>query len=492
MDTNRRDEGLTGEEGVDGELSAEVAEGCIGYLRPLMKGLDEKLDVRLVRTLANSVLSIVRHRNRALALLLSELGAFIAGPKHAPAGTKRLANLIHSEGWRAEDVDEYLLDRGAGVVEAEASRVEEGKVLCILDSSVLEKPESVMLEGLSPVRSAKARRMARPRPKLGRGYYHGKPGGPIVVPGFEWVSAMVTGWVGSTQRRSVALGAWHWYAKPRQDLEEESSEVARERGIEAARTVLRGVTGRWGTERLLHVWDRGFSGAGWLSEALDGGMAFVVRWKKANKLRPADAPTVGDVTASPYRQEQEGILAWKLTRMKNWATRKLFNPRNPNVPITVGFAARQVRLIHRDEALWLVVARLGKDTKKRRAGSEPWRLLTNQPVRSVEECWRIVEAYGARWAIEQELRFGKSELGIESVRVRNWEPRRKLLAIASLAYSFLVHLLGDGTADIIPAILHWAHRTGRQANSAYRSLYRLRAALANLWNKHTPSFQGVP
>lgn len=100
-----------------------------------------------------------------------------------------------------------------------------------------------------------------------------------------------------------------------------------------------------------------------------------------------------------------------------------------------------------------MVARLSKDTERKRGGAEPWKLLTNQPVSSVEDYWRIVQVYGTRWAIEQMLRLSKSELGIESVRVRQWEPRAKFLAVASLAYAFLVHLPGDGTAQYIPAIL---------------------------------------
>lgn len=492
MDTNRR--GVRElEEEEDLVLAERTAGDCIDFLRPLLRELDRKLDVRLVRTMADAVLAIVRHRNRALALLLSELGSVILGPKHAPAGTKRLANLIHSHKWGAGDIQAYLLEEeGQIVMLEEAARVREGRALCILDSSVLEKPESTKLEGLSPVRSAKAKRVARPRPKLGKGYYRGKPGPPIVVPGFELTSALITGWASREERRPVALAAWHWHAKPVEGTAGEGPEVERQRGQEAARAVLDKVSCALGKDQLLHVWDRGFSGAPWLGEALDEGLAFVVRWKKGNKLRPADAPSVGDAAASAYRQDQDGVVAWKLTRMKNWGTRQLANPRHPGSPITVGFAAREVHLPHRDEPLYLVVARFGKGTKRRRGGAEPWRLLTNQPVRTPEECWRIVVAYGARWAIEQELRFGKSELGIESIRVRKWEVRAKLLAIASLAYAFLVHLLADATDDILPAILRWAHRTGRQAREAYRSLYRLRAALSNLWNKHSPRFRGVP
>jgi hypothetical protein len=492
MDTSRRRERELEEE-EDRGLAQRLEWDCFDFLRPFMKELDERLDVRLVRTLADAVTAIVRNRNRPMTLLMSELGGLIAGPKHAPAGTKRIDRLIKSDGWKAEDVDDLLLDKATLVMLNEARLVPEGRALCILDSSVAEKPESKELEGLSPVRSAKARRLSRPRPKMGKGYYHGKPAGPIVVPGFEWVSALITGWSGRGERRPVALAAWHWYAKPVEGEEEEGSEVVRQRGQEAARSVLTEVSAVLGKEALLHVWDRGFSGAGWLGEAMDEGLAFVVRWKKANKLRPAEADSVGDEGASAYRQDQDGVVAWKLTQgLKNWGTRTLANPRHPGNPVTVGFAARQVRLPHRDEPLFLVVARFGKGTKRRRGDSEPWRLLTNQPVRTVEECWRVVEAYAARWAIEQEQRFAKSELGIESVRVRGWEPRAKLLAIASLAYAFLVNLLDDGSGEIIPSLLRWVHRTGRQAKEAWRGLYRLRAALSNLWNKYTPVFRGWP
>src|SRR5262249_62226953 len=125
-------------------------------------------------------------------------------------------------------------------------------------------------------------------------------------------------------------------------------------------------------------------------------------------------------------------------------------------------------------------------------GREPWRRPTAEPVRAAAECWRIVEVYWARRQIERQQRFGKSELGVESRRVRAWDARDKLLALVRLAYAWLVHLLGDGTAPLLPALFRWAHRIGTQAWDRWRPLYRLRAALAALWNRHTPSFQGVP
>lgn len=102
-----------------------------------------------------------------------------------------------------------------------------------------------------------------------------------------------------------------------------------------------------------------------------------------------------------------------------------------------------------------------------------------------------MQAYAARWVIEQQLRFAKSELGIESLRVRAWDSRARLPGLVSLAYAFLVNLLGNGATALVPALLRWARCTGRQAHGAWRSLYRLRAGLAALWSTYTPKLQGL-
>lgn len=57
------------------------------YLTPLLLRLDELLDWRLVQQLAATFCILLEQRYRACGLLLSELGAFLAGFGHAPAGT---------------------------------------------------------------------------------------------------------------------------------------------------------------------------------------------------------------------------------------------------------------------------------------------------------------------------------------------------------------------------------------------------------------------
>lgn len=68
-------------------------------------------------------------------------------------------------------------------------------LLCIWDSSVVEKPESEKLEGLGAVRSSRVRRLARSR----KGVFNRPAGLPVSVRGFEWESLLLVGKSGVPQ-----------------------------------------------------------------------------------------------------------------------------------------------------------------------------------------------------------------------------------------------------------------------------------------------------
>lgn len=61
------------------------------YLQPIENQLNQSLDKRLVATFTKLFLSILLFRNSKMSLLLSELGSFVTGYAHAPAGTRRMA-----------------------------------------------------------------------------------------------------------------------------------------------------------------------------------------------------------------------------------------------------------------------------------------------------------------------------------------------------------------------------------------------------------------
>lgn len=94
--------------------------------------LDQLLDKCLVKTFAKllEVLWLMRYPN---GLLLSELGACILSSSQAPAGTKRISNLLRSPKWSEEVVHEYLYERGTSYVKQVVQSNRE--VLLIWDNS---------------------------------------------------------------------------------------------------------------------------------------------------------------------------------------------------------------------------------------------------------------------------------------------------------------------------------------------------------------------
>jgi hypothetical protein len=259
-------------------------------------------------------------------------------------------------------------------------------VLVIWDESVIEKPESLQLEGLCAVRSSKAVRLKRIKP----GFFNPPGGRPIFVPGYNWLQVLVAGMEGPL---TVAnMQGWTTRGERAQD----------KRRVEAE--ILRQTAQKWGA-RVLHVWDRGFAGAPWLALAYVHGVRFVMRWPKHYRL------------ADELGEERK---AWQFTRGKrSWEHRLLWDARRRCYRKT-GILAVPIFDKDHHQPLWLVVARPG-------AGREPWYLLTNEPVRNPTDAWKVVFAYARRWNIEMSLRFDKCELAFESPRLRRWETQRRLL-----------------------------------------------------------------
>src|SRR5947209_1681734 len=113
----------------------------VHFLQPMLESLDAQIDRRLVRTFVRTIDAIIRFRNRPHGLLLSELGGYLLGPEHAPAGTKRLSNLLRSPKWSAQVIEDFLWMRATThLTDLETSGDE---ALLLWDESVLEKPESL-------------------------------------------------------------------------------------------------------------------------------------------------------------------------------------------------------------------------------------------------------------------------------------------------------------------------------------------------------------
>jgi len=434
------------------KASQEMVQELELFLLPLLTLLDRYLDKRLVRTLVQCCVAIIRFRNNKQGLLLSELGSYMDGYQglsvSAPAGTKRVGNLIRSIKWSVFHIDQYLLEEA----EKEIKRLKDlGKrILCIWDGSVIEKPESSTAEGLCPVISSKAKRLGRSR----RGHVFNMPAvRPVMVTGMHWTGALIAGLEGIPK---VALMSW-WttkgdYATKTRKQEEE---------------MLRKCVRKWG-DILVHVFDRGYASGPWIQLLQTLKVKFVIRWIKKHKFF-----------------DMNGVekKLWEIGRGKKYlAHKELFDVHTgQKMPCDIWWTS-----------VWHVSYAYPLYCVKVRVRQKIWYLITNEPVKTEEQAWEVVFTYKRRWQIETSFRYGKCELAMESPRVWAFEDRLKLLSIVTLVYAFLIHILEPLYRDLVQSVLRLkCHRTGKRCREVLSPLYRVRWALSRLWDDYHPVLGSV-
>jgi hypothetical protein len=413
-----------------------------GFVQGLLVELDQYLDKRLVRPFLLTLQAIVSFRHSSMGLLLSELGGYITTPGQAPAGTKRLSNLLRSKRWRHRLIECFLWQRANEQV---TELLREGQpALVVWDESVWEKPESLSSEGLSAVRSSKAQRLKRIKP----GFYNPPGGRPVFVPGLNWLSILVLGMSGAP-----TLAAMRWWSTRGKFAT--TKDIPRQRLLK--------LCAHWWGQAVIHVWDRGFGNGPWLTQVLHYPLRFVVRW-----------------TAAYHLVDAQGVkrAAWKITRGKrSLAHRLIWDARRHCYRRTGLYFCAVTHPEHPTTPLWLVVSRPG-------SGQKPLYLLTNEPISSIDQ---IVFIYMRRWHVEMTYRFVKTELAIQSPRLWHWHTRLKLLLMVSLVYAFLLSLLAPHFDTFRSWLFrHFCHRTGKRYREASIPLYRLRSALSALWSAFPP------
>jgi len=106
--------------------------------------------------------------------------------------------------------------------------------------------------------------------------------------------------------------------------------------------------------------------------------------------------------------------------------------------LTLEFGFRPVQLPGHTRQLWLLVIK--------GFGQEPLMLLTTEPLRNHRSVlWDMVQAYLARWRIEETLRFAKQAYQLEDVRVLGYQSLKNMMAMALLAMFFAMVHLGQQT-----------------------------------------------
>ena len=408
------------------------------YLQPLLLTLDHQIDKRLVRTFFDVFVSILRFRNRAFGLVLSELGAYVLNPEHAPAGTKRVSNLLRSKKWTCSQIESFQLSKAKQRVESLSNQGKE--VLFLWDDSVVEKAESWYSEGLCSVPSSKGKRLT----KVKTGFYS-PPKARICVPGFDW-SAVVITTLGSLP--SVCMMRW-WTTRGKHLTDRKSVFLQ----------MLKVVRQQF-QQAIVHILDRGYASIDIITRLIDYQQHFILRWDKRFNL----CDELGKLQNAGKHASNLSVVASRLIMDKE---------RKKVRRVTIAYL--KVFLPKHSTPMTLVVCR---DAKK---SQEPMFLLTNCEVKTKAQAWKILFSYMRRWAIEQTFRFNKSELALESPRLWFWENRQKIMGIVSLVYDFLLQMLKNWRSIVSIIINKWCPRTGKRQLDTQLPLYRFRIALEHLF-----------
>lgn len=417
------------------------------FLMPFLHVLDEALDKRLVRTFLQCLVAIIRGRNNAQVLWLSELGSYLDGygaeACSAAAGTKRVGKLLRSVKWTADLIERYLLEKADE--EVQKLKALKQQILCIWDDSVVEKAESEKGEGLGPVLSSKAKRRGRSK----RGVIFNWPATrPVRVIGMQWTAAVIVGMQGLPH---VALSRW-WTTKG----------VFAMRLRDAQEEALRVCIRKWGPV-VLHVFDRGYASGYWLLLLLKYRARFVIRWIKRHEF----------LTGAGERKK-----LWQIGQGKKYRAHKEIRDTNTGQKMPCDLWWTALRHPASGHQLFLVKARVKKGVMY---------LVTNETVQTEAQAWEIFFSYRRRWQIETSFRYGKCELALECPRLWSLEARLKLLNMVMLIYAFLLSLLDPVHTELIQALLRFkCHRTGKRCQNTPAPLYRLRWALSRLWDDYRP------
>lgn len=407
------------------------------YLQVLQGRLNSLIDERLGRTFFDLFMVILTFRNRAMGLLLSELGGYICGFEHAPAGTKRISNLLRCKGWSSNLIDDFLFER---TKERLLWLQKAGKrALFLWDDSRVEKPESWFSEGLCSVHSSKSQRLTKRK----QGFYN-PPVGRICVPGFQWTAVMLSNLGGIP---SVCQMSW-WTTRGK----------FKELGPNIIYRMLRKIHQQV-SRCAVHIFDRGYASSQMIEWLLNFEQDFIIRWKINHLLINSKGEKKKTHLLARSYKPQNSCLVFDKERKKakrisiSWAP--VIHPEFP------------------DNQLFLVIVR------DKHHYNGPMYLLTSLPINSPSQAWEICFSYMHRWNIEQTFRFGKSELAIESPRLWFWDNRLKLLAIVALVFDFLLRMIRNWSGWVRQFFNNWCHRTGNRYRIASIPIYRLRTAIAN-------------
>jgi hypothetical protein len=404
----------------------ELTDRFAGYVAPLLARLAHQMDRRLVHSVQQALVAILVHPRPSQALMLTTFAEQSPHRERLIHTVKRFYRLLHHPRFQAPTVRRWLVERGSERWDPAADE------LVLIDGSELIKPYAVRMEHLARV----------PNPLT-------KQGGPKTMPGYLLLAAVRT----TLAKGMAQVLDWRVWSTREPGFRSEN---------QVTQQFLDRLVARVGRQAVL-VMDRGFGRFSLLGHLAGLGGRFVVR-----------------VTSRrDFEVDEEGMIHLDLLayRLPLVYERVVYDPlRKADVLARYGF-----RRVHRKGIvgeLTLVVQWLADIP-------EPWLLLTNEPVHREGDAWRIVQCYWRRMEIEQTFRYLKSEVGLESFRVREVAAIERMVALGMVIYAFLIELL-DEHGPLVSMLCRLTRWLGLKTEK--QTAYKLRWGINRLLTALPPGY----
>ena len=216
---------------------------------------------------------------------------------------------------------------------------------------------------------------------------------------------------------------------------------------------------------VVHVMDRGADSYELFAALQEHGDRFVVRLHQDRRVVTADGPgSLHEATPrGPVLGERHITLAARRTGDRPLQARRKHPSREERVA-TVHVTAQRVTLRrprgrpyrHLPAALDVNVVSVCERTPPPGEPAVEWRLMTTEPIETVEHVLRIVDWYRARWVIEEFFKALKTGCAYEKRQLESLHTLLVALALlAPIAWQLLLlrHLARTAPADAATAVL---------------------------------------
>lgn len=234
----------------------------------------------------------------------------------------------------------------------------------------------------------------------------------------------------------------------------ETEKQRRERKSRESRLWSEGVTPLPGRRQLIDVCDQGADVFEFLAKEVDSGRRFVVRaaYDRAIFLGHDDESEAGYLRTYASQLSKWGEFTLQVTSKREEKSPKKKGKKTTHFrkarEATVCFAAAPVQVRppgkksgeYANHPLPLWIVRVWEPNPPEGQERLEWFLLTNEPVETFEDAWRVTGWYECRWIVEEYHKALKTGCGIENPQFETEERLQPAIALLSVVALTLLSL----------------------------------------------------